>query len=209
MKIVLVDDHEIVLEGLKLVLRTRPDVEVVGEATDAAQALTCIRAAKPDVVMLDMELPQSNGVMLSRQILRESPNIRIVIFSAHVDPQLVNEAVQEGVRGYLTKVHRNGEIGAALDAVEQGQLYLCAEAATALAQDYCKMAEGKEAKLSEREVTVLQTLAEGRSTKEIAADLKVSVKTVETHRSHIMQKLNIHTVAGLTKYAVRHGLSSL
>ncbi|HZR17637.1 MAG TPA: response regulator transcription factor [Verrucomicrobiae bacterium] len=209
MKIVLVDDHEIVLEGLKLVLRARPNTEVVGEATDAAQALTCIRAAKPDVVMLDMELPQSNGVLLTRQILQASPDIRIIIFSAHVDPQLVSEAVQEGVSGYLTKVHRNGEIGVALDAVEKGQLYLCAEAATALAQDYRKMAEGKEARLSEREVIVLRTLAEGRSTKEMAADLKVSVKTVETHRSRIMQKLNIHTVAGLTKYAVRHGLSSL
>jgi DNA-binding NarL/FixJ family response regulator len=209
MKIVLVDDHEIVLEGLKLVLRGRPNVEIVGEATDSDQALSCIKETQPDVVMLDMELPHSNGVLLSRQIRQESPGTKIIIFSGHVDPRLVAEAVQAGVNGYLSKIHRNGEIGDALDAVEQGQLYLCSEAATALAQDYRKMADGDEARLSQRELLVLQSLAEGQSTKEIAAELKVSVKTIETHRWRIMQKVSIHTVAGLTKYAVRHGLSSL
>lgn len=209
MKIVLVDDHQIVLEGLKLVLRERPNLEIVGEATDSVQALACIKQTKPDVVMLDMELPRSNGVLLSRQILQESPDTKIIIFSGHVVPQLVNEAVQEGVSGYLSKIHRNGEISEALDAVERGHLYLCAEAATALAQDYRKRVDSDGARLTQREVIVLRAIAEGLTTKEVASEQKVSVKTIESQRSRIMQKLNIHTIPGLTKYAVRHGLSTL
>jgi DNA-binding NarL/FixJ family response regulator len=209
LRVVIVDDHEIVLQGLKLVLRVQPDVEVVGEATEAAEALQCINKTKPDVVMLDMELPNSNGVMLSRQIFQQNPKTKIIIFSAHLNPQYVTEAVQEGVSGYLGKIHKSGEIHSALEAVQKGQLYLCAEAATALAKDYRKKASLAGARLSDREKEVLKGIAGGQTTKEIASTLNVSVKTIETHRQNVMEKLNLHSVAALTKYAVRQGLTRL
>jgi DNA-binding NarL/FixJ family response regulator len=209
LRVVIVDDHEIVLQGLKLVLRVQPDVEVVGEATEAAEALQCINKTKPDVVMLDMELPNSNGVMLSRQIFQQNPKTKIIIFSAHLNPQYVTEAVQEGVSGYLGKIHKSGEIHSALEAVQKGQLYLCAEAATALAKDYRKKTSLAGARLSDREKEVLKGIAGGQTTKEIAGTLNVSVKTIETHRQNVMQKLNLHSVAALTKYAVRQGLTRL
>ena len=208
-RVVLVDDHEIVLQGLKLVLRVQPEVEVVGEASGAEEALQCINKTKPDLVMLDMELPNSNGVALSRQILEQNPKTKIIIFSAHLNPQYVSEAVQEGVSGYLGKIHRTGEITAALKAVQRGEMYLCAEAATALAKDYRRKAALGAVRLSERESNVLQAIAEGQSTKEIAAAMSLSVKTIETHRQNLMAKLNLHSVAALTKYAVRQGLTRL
>jgi two-component system response regulator NreC len=209
LRVVIVDDHEIVLQGLKLVLGVRPDVEVVGEATGASEALQCINRTKPDVVMLDMELPNSNGVLLSRQIFQQNPKTKIIIFSAHLNPQYVREAVEEGVSGYLGKIHKSGEIVTALEAVQKGEIYLCAEAATALAKDYRKKNALAGSRLSEREKSVLKAIADGQSTKEIAGSLNVSVKTIETHRQNIMEKLGLDSVAALTKYAVRQGLSRL
>jgi DNA-binding NarL/FixJ family response regulator len=208
-RVVIVDDHEIVLQGLKLVLRDHPGVEVVGQATEASQAIQCIQQTKPDVVMLDMELPNSNGVLLSRQVLRENPKTKIIIFSGHLNTQYVVEAVQEGVSGYLGKIHKSGEIIAALEAVQKGQLYLCAEAATALAKDYRKKSALASSRLSNREKEVLRGIAEGQSTKELGSNLHVSTKTIETHRQNVMEKLNLHSVAELTKYAIRQGLARL
>lgn len=207
MRVVLVDDHDIVLQGLRLVLQARSDVVIVGEATEASEALKCIEQTKPDVVLLDMELPDSNGVLLARQIFQNSPTTKIIIFSAHLNPQYVTEAVQEGVSGYLGKIHKSGDINAALEAVQKGELYLCPEAASALAKDYRKKAGSTASRLSDRETEVLKAIANGQSTKEIAGNLHVSVKTIETHRQKIMEKLNLDSVAGLTKYAVRHGLT--
>ncbi len=209
MRVVLVDDHDIVLQGLKLVFQVRPDVEIVGEATEASEALQCIDKTKPDVVMLDMEMPNSNGVLLARQILQQNPKTKIIIFSAYVNPQYVTEAVQEGVRGYLGKIYKRGEILAALDAVQKGQMYLCAEAAGLLAKDYRKKASETQSRLSDREREILGAIASGQSTKEIANSLNVSVKTIESHRKNIMDKLDLHSIAALTKYAIRQGLTRI
>lgn len=209
MRIVIVDDHDIVLQGLKLVLQVRRDIEIVGEASDASEVLGCIERTRPDVVLLDMELPNSNGVLLSRQILQSYPKVKVLIFSAHLNSKYVTEAVQAGVSGYLGKIHQSGEISAALDAVRNGQLYLCAEAASLLARDYQKRACLEGAQLSAREQEILKAIAAGQSTKEIASALHVSIKTVETHRQNIMAKLDLHSIAALTKYAVRQGLTRL
>ena len=209
MRVVIIDDHEIVLQGLKLVLGDHPGVEVVGQATEASEAIQCIKQTKPDLVMLDMELPNSSGVLLSRQILQENPKTKIIIFSGHLNTKYVTEALLEGVSGYLGKIHKTGEIDAALEAVQKGQLYLCAEAATALAKDYRKKTALAGSQLSIREKEVLRGIAEGQSTKELGGNLHVSTKTIETHRQNVMEKLNLHSVAELTKYAIRQGLTSL
>jgi len=206
-KVAIVDDHEIVLQGLRLVLGGEPEAELVGEASNAVAALECIAQTRPDIVLLDFELPDSNGVLLSRQILARYPKTRIIIFSAHMSPQYIQEAVQAGVSGYLGKIHKTGEIGIALRAVQNGQLYFCPEAATVLAKDYLKKADALKNQLSDREQQVLKRIAEGQSTKEMAAAMHVSVKTVETHRQKIMGKLDLHSVAELTKYAIRQGLT--
>jgi two-component system, NarL family, nitrate/nitrite response regulator NarL len=209
LRVVIVDDHEIVLQGLRLVLRLEPEVEVVGEATGAAEALQCVTDTKPDLVFLDMELPNSNGILLSRQIFKQHPKTKILIFSAHLNSQYVSEALQAGVCGYLGKIHKSGEIHAALQAVQSGQMYLCSEAATALSKDYRKKSGALSSRLSDREQAVLIAIAEGQSTKEIAAGLSVSIKTVETHRQNIMEKLDLRSVAALTKYAIRQGLARI
>jgi DNA-binding NarL/FixJ family response regulator len=209
MRLVIVDDHDVVLQGLKMLLQSQPDVEVVGVAADGERALECIRQTKPDLVLLDMELPGSSGIIVSRQILAQHPQIKIVIFSGYTTPEYVQEAIQAGVKGYLHKTHKIPEILEALVTAYRGQLYLCSEAATLLAQDYCRKANASDARLSEREQEVLRRIAEGRSTKEIAGDLNVSIKTIESHRQNLMEKLNLHSVAALTKYAIRQGFTRI
>jgi two-component system, NarL family, response regulator LiaR len=206
-RVVIVDDHEIVLKGLQLVLREQPEVELVGVAADGPAALQCISRHGPDVVLLDFDLPGSNGLVVARQILAQNPKTKIIIFSAYIDPAYVQEAVQLGVSGYLGKVHKSGEVAVALKTVQRGQLYLCAEAATMLAEDYREKADTTALRLTDREKQVLKGLADGQSTKEMASALRVSVKTVESHRKKIMSKLGLHSVAELTKYAIRQGLT--
>ena len=205
----IVDDHEIIIQGLRLVLGGQTEVELVGEAATAASALECIAQTRPDIVLLDFELPDSNGVLLSRQILERYPRTRIIIFSAHMRPEYIQEAVQAGVSGYLGKIHKTGEIGIALRAVQNGQMYFCPEAATVLAKDYLKKSAALANHLSDREQQVLKRIAEGQSTKEMAASMHVSIKTIETHRQKIMSKLDLHSVAELTKYAIRQGLTRI
>lgn len=208
-RVAVVDDHEIVLQGLRRVLMAQSDMEVVAEAEGAEQALERISNTKPDVVILDMELPSSNGVLLSRQLLKDRPETKVIIFSAHVTAEYVREAIDAGVSGYLGKIHKSGELALAIRTVQKNQLYLCAEAATALAKDYRKKSGASSARLSVREQDVVKRIAEGQSTKEIAAAFHVSVKTIETHRQKIMAKLDLHTVAELTKYAIRQGLTKI
>jgi DNA-binding NarL/FixJ family response regulator len=209
MRVVIVDDHEAIVNGLTMVLKRQPDFEVVGVAGNAAEGLQRVSETRPDLVILDMNLPGSNGIIVAREILRQLPETRIIIFSGYVTPEYVQEAVQAGVIGYLSKAYKMTEFQAALRAAQQGQLYLCPDAATLLAQDYRKRVSAEPFQLSDRERDILKRVAEGGSTKEIADALKVSVKTVETHRQNIMSKLNLHSIAELTKYAIRQGLTEV
>jgi DNA-binding NarL/FixJ family response regulator len=209
LKVVLIDDHEIVLQGLRLYLQGQAGVQVVGEASNATDAVKCVSENQPDLVFLDMELAGSSGIVLARQILQDHPKTKILIFSGFLTPQYVQDAIQAGVSGYLNKTHKVGEIEAALQAVRNGEVYLCAEAATALARDYRKKAAAEADRLTAREVDILKRIADGESTKEIASELRLSVKTVETHRQKLMQKFGVRSVAELTKCAIRQGLSRL
>jgi DNA-binding NarL/FixJ family response regulator len=171
--------------------------------------LPCIEKTKPDLVIMDMDLPNSNGVLLSREIFSHNPKTKVIIFSAHVEPHYVTEAINAGVSGYLGKIHRCGELDAAVETVMKGQIYLCAEAASVLTGDYRKKSCVEALRLTDREREVLKAIASGLSTKEIAANFGVSVKTIETNRQNIMKKLEVHSVAELTKYAIRQGLAVL
>jgi two-component system, NarL family, response regulator NreC len=212
-RVLLVDDHAIMRDGLRLALTSQSDLEVAGEASDGRSALQLLERHRPDVIVMDIGLPDTDGIVLSGQILARWPNVRIIILSALNDRRHLEEALKVGVAGYILKVNAVTELVRAIRAVTQRQTFFSPEVSTVLAGGYKEMLAtdpaAADSGLSERELGVLKLIAEGRNTKEIAADLGVSVKTIESHRTRIMAKLNLHSVADLTKYALRKGYISL
>lgn len=211
-RILLVDDHQIMRDGLRLMLRERPEVEVVGDAFDTEEAWLAVENLKPDVVILDLELPGVGGMALARRLQQHFPEIKVIILTGHTEPQFVSEALRAGVQGYVAKANASSLLVAALQAVLGGHVYLCPEASTHVVREYRRhvdTGDGHPHVLSARELEVLKRIAEGQSTKEIAFALSVSTKTVETHRLNILSKLQLKSVAELTKYAVREGLTTL
>lgn len=188
-------------------------MEVVGEAKDGRTALRLVEKLSPDVVVMDVAMGKLNGVETARQIAVKSPGVRVLGLSAHTGRRFVSEMLRAGAAGYLVKDCSFEEVATAIRAVAASHIYLSRQVTSVVAKDYVRVLSnpGTEASspLSVREREVLQLLAEGTNTRDIASDLFVSPKTVETHRQHIMRKLNIGTVAGLTKYAVREGLTQL
>jgi DNA-binding NarL/FixJ family response regulator len=211
-KIVLADDHNIVREGLRTVLNHEPDLEVVGEANDGRTTVRLARELRLQLVIMDISMPDLNGIEATRQILSESPSIKVIALSMHSDRQFILNMLKAGASGYLLKDCALEELIRAIRTVMRNQIYLSPAISGAVVKDLMQgTAPGDSAFtiLTVREREVLQLLAEGKSTQKIAAALNVSVKTVETHRQQIMRKLEIHTVAELTKYAIRQGLTSL
>lgn len=212
-RILLADDHKIIRDGLKALLEQTPEFKITGEAEDGQKAVTFCRKAPPDVVIMDISMPLLNGIEATRQVLAENPGIRIIGLSMHNDKQFIQRMLEAGATGFLLKDCDSDELQQAIRAVMQGELYLSRSVASAILKDYVSrssrpvITEGP--RLSPREKEVLQLLSEGKSTKETAAILSVSVKTIETHRMQIMEKLDIHSIAELTKYAIREGLTSL
>ena len=212
-RILLVDDHQVVRDGLRLVIREQSDMEIVGEAEHGVTALSETTRLQPDIIIMDIHLDDMSGIEVSRQVLGMNPKIKIIILSAYPDTELVNEAVEAGVSGYILKSNSSGEILQAIRIVMSGKMYLCSDATTALMLSYKKLIENKTLptgpKLSERELDVLKLIAEGLRTKEIADRLNLGVKTVETHRANLMIKLKCASPVDLVKYALREGITTL
>ncbi|MGA9538507.1 MAG: response regulator transcription factor [Desulfobacterales bacterium] len=212
-RIFIVDDHRIVREGLQSLVEKENDLEVVGMAENGRQALLLARRLKPDVVIMDIAMPELNGVDATRQILDEVPGVKVIALSMHSEKQFVEGMLRAGVMGYLLKESAFEELIKAIRIVCAGKKYLSPDVTDIVLRDYLSPPDGKDIEqasdLTLREREVLQLLAEGRATKKIAERLNISVKTVESHRKNLMDKLNLHTVAELTKYAVRRGLTSI
>lgn len=212
-RLLLVDDHQIMRDGLRLTLGREPDLAVVGEAGDAQTALERTASLEPELILLDIGLPDADGVELAREIRQRWPQVRIVLLSAVVDPEHLDQAVEAGVAGYLLKVSATDELVRAIRAVHRGESFFSPEVAAVLASGYQRLRESRPTEnapvLTERECQVLKRIADGRNTKEIAAEIDLSIKTVETHRTRIMHKLGLHSIAELTKYAIRQGYSSV
>lgn len=212
-RVLLADDHKIMREGLRSLLAVTPGVEVVGEAGDGRTAVQLALKLAPDVVVMDIGMPDLNGVDATRQIKSRAPQTKVIALSLHSDERFIAGMFKAGASGYLLKDGAFEELARAIRTVAAGHTYLCPRVARTVIKDYLRdaqaMAVAGGPALSDREREVLQLVAEGWSTKEIAGRLDVSVKTVETHRARIMERLGVRSVAELTKYAVREGLTSL
>jgi DNA-binding NarL/FixJ family response regulator len=210
-KVLIVDDHILVRQGLRAILEKKMDVEIVFEASDGSEALEGCKKYKPDLVIMDVTMPVMNGIEATRKIIKECDNIKVLALSAHVDKHFISEILAAGASGYL---HKNCDQKIFLEAIEQisaGNMYISPDLTGMIVQDFVQnLKEDQEPQLlTSREYEILQLLTEGFTTKIIAGNLHLSVKTIETHRMHIMDKLNVKSIAELTKYAIREGITSL
>jgi DNA-binding NarL/FixJ family response regulator len=211
--ILIADDHKILREGLKSLLEKQPGFAVVAESEDGISAIDGVKKHRPDIAIIDIGMPDLNGIEVTRKIRSETTATKVIALSMHADRRFVMGVLEAGAKGYLLKDSAFAELVTAVTAVAKGKTYLSPSIAETVVKSSLEKLDreeqGSSVLLSGREREVLQLVAEGKSTKEIAFKLFVSTKTVETHRKQIMDKLNIRTVAGLTKYAIREGLTSL
>lgn len=210
-RVLLADDHQLVRAGMRALIDGLPGFEIVGEAADGREVVRLARDDGIDIVVMDLSMPGLNGLDATAHIVKEHPEIRVVILSMHTSENYVLDALRAGARGYVIKDSAPEELERALRAVAAGQRYLSPAISHYLLDDYLRLARGGEAQkgaaqLTARQREILQLIAEGRSTREIAGRLSISIKTVETHRAQIMQRLSVHDVASLTRYAIRLGL---
>jgi DNA-binding NarL/FixJ family response regulator len=214
LKIFLGDDHRLVRQGFRRILEERSDWEIVGEASDGREAVKQVQALQPDVAILDIGMPLLNGIEATRQIIRQNGGrTRVLILSMHINEAYITRALQAGAIGYLLKDSADADLVLGVSAVALGKSFFSPAVAKVMLDDYvrhlaAKGVEDRYDSLSEREREIFQLVAEGHSNKEIAELLKVSPTTVETHRAHILQKLDVHNTAELVLYAVRRGVIS-
>jgi len=205
-RILLADDHHVVREGLKALL-VGHGFDVVGEARDGRDAVRQVEVLRPDIAVLDLSMPQLNGVDAAREIVRRSPTTRPLLLTIHTEDPYVISALRAGIRGYVLKTQASADLAHAIREVGLGGVYLSPGISRAVVNASLSGEEAPRDPLSPRERQVLQLVAEGKPNKRIASDLGVSVKTIESHRSRIMQKLDIHDTAGLVRYAIRQGMA--
>lgn len=210
--VLLAEDHLIVREGFRGLLKSECDIEIISEAETGRQAVHLARKFRPDVVVMDIAMPQLNGLEATRQILETDPSIKVIMLSAHADDAYVEQATAAGALGYLIKQASSHALCSAIREVYKGNTFFSPSISKHLKHQYERspqrngLGKKRTANLSSREVEVLQLIAEGKANKETAGELGISIKTVEKHRQHLMEKLNIHDTAGLTRYAVSAGI---
>ncbi len=210
--VILAEDHLIVREGLKALLQAEQDITVIGEAASGDEAVTMVQTLRPDVIVMDIAMPRLNGLEATRQILAADPGARVLILSAHSDDAYVERVMELGAAGYLVKQTSAHFLTEAIRAVRQGKPFYSPAVSVRYTKQHRKAPDrkgdlkAKRIALTPREMEVLQQIAEGGANKQIAAVLGISVKTVEKHRDHLMQKLDIHDTAGLTRYAISAGI---
>jgi DNA-binding NarL/FixJ family response regulator len=205
-RVLLADDHAIVREGLRALLTREADIQVVAEAGDGREALRLSQQARPDVAAMDLSMPLLNGLEAARQMAGWERGPRSILLTMHAEDRYVLEALRAGVRGYVLKKQAGADLVRAIREVAGGGVYLSPGISAAVIEAIRSPAALPEETLTAREREVLQLVAEGKTTKEISSILGVSVKTADAHRTHLMQKLDIHDIAGLTRYAIRRGL---
>jgi len=213
LRILLADDHIVMRTGLRALLERQPNLEVVGESENGRETVTLAGTLRPDVVVMDVGMPILNGIDATQTIVAECPTIAVIILSMHADESYVMRALKAGARGYLLKDSGAADLIGAIQAVSQGKSFFSPKVSRILAEDYVRVLKQKGTAdtydlLTSREREILQLLAEGKTNKEVATALNISPYTVETHRSHILQKLNLHNSAELVLYAVRKGIIS-
>ena len=205
-RILLADDHAVVRQGFKMILAAQSDMEIVGEAANGREAVELAQQLSPDVVVMDVSMPELNGIEATRRLASSVPHARVVALSMHKDSVYVREILRAGARGYLLKDSGAADLVAAIRAVASGESYLSPAVSNAVLDDYRRLATNPIDLLTSREREVLQLLAESKTNKEIAGVLNLSVYTVEAHRGRIMEKLNLHSIGELVLFAVRNGL---
>jgi two-component system, NarL family, response regulator NreC len=205
LRVILADDHLIVRQGLRLLLE-REGILVLGEASDGLEAVRLIGELSPDIAVLDLDMPRLDGLGALRESARLSPQTRGIILTRHMEEPYAIEALRAGARGYVLKIQAGVDLLAAVQHVHNGEVYLSPKISKAVVDAYLAKTDGLQRTLSRRERQVLQLVGEGHSTKAIAALLGISVKTADTHRTRLMEKLDIHQTAGLVRYAIRSGL---
>jgi DNA-binding NarL/FixJ family response regulator len=205
-RILLADDHSLVRQGFRRILESHPDFEIIGEAADGRQAVEMTEKLKPDVVVMDVAMPGLNGIDATRQICESSPRTRVLALSMHRDAVYVREILRAGARGYLLKDAIDADLVSAVRAVARGEGYIAPAVADCVLADYRQHVSDPIDLLTAREREVLQLIAEGKTNKEIATLLNLSVYTVDAHRGRIMEKLNLHSAGELVRFALRKGL---
>jgi len=208
-RILLADDHALVRAGIRSLLKNMEGIEVIAEASDGREALRLVRAHRPDVVLMDIAMPGLNGLEAAARIAKKFPHVHVVILSMHVNEEYVLQALRAGAAGYMVKGANAAELEIAIRAVARSEMYLSPTVSKHVVTDYIQRISGEPTSvevMTPRQREVLQLITEGYSTKKIAHTLKISVKTVETHRMQLMERLDIHDIAGLVRYAIRVGL---
>jgi two-component system, NarL family, response regulator NreC len=212
-RIALADDHAVMRTGLRLVLERQPDFTVIGEASDGREAVALVQKEAPDVLVMDIGMPNLNGIEAARQVAAASPQVSVVILSMHSDESYVLRALKAGARAYLLKESAESDLIAAIRAVRAGKAFFSPAVSRMLVEDYVRQLQDRDIEdsyelLTTREREILQLIAEGKSNKDVAAVLNLSLYTIETHRGNLMEKLGLHTVPELILYAVRKGVIS-
>jgi DNA-binding NarL/FixJ family response regulator len=210
-RVLLADDHALVRAGIRALVEKIPSVEVVGEAGTGREALELVRSELPNIVLMDIAMTELGGLEALPRITKDFPSVKVIILSAHASEEYVIRALRDGASGYMLKDSATSELELAINSVIHGKIYLSPSISRTVIDDYLQRVSGAVSpleQLTSRQREILQSIAEGKNTKEIAAALDISIKTVESHRLQLMDRLNIHDVPGLVRFAIRNGLVS-